>query len=114
MSKQYMGRRFPEGDAVVEVHENGIAKDLPLRFDICNHSPTGFNWGYAGSGPAQLALAILADFKGKVPTAKLYQEFKNRFIVGIKEDRWEITERMIAQFILEQDPNGDLGAFLSE
>lgn len=23
-----------------------------------NHSPDGFNWGYGGSGPAQLALAI--------------------------------------------------------
>lgn len=26
---------------------------------IINHSPDGFNWGYGGSGPAQLALAIL-------------------------------------------------------
>jgi len=25
---------------------------------IVNHSPDGFNWGYAGSGPAQLALAV--------------------------------------------------------
>jgi len=26
---------------------------------LWNHSPDGFNWGYAGSGPAQLALAVL-------------------------------------------------------
>lgn len=26
---------------------------------IYNHSPDGFNWGYLGSGPAQLSLAIL-------------------------------------------------------
>jgi hypothetical protein len=26
---------------------------------VWNHSPDGFNWGYGGSGPAQLALAIL-------------------------------------------------------
>ena len=25
---------------------------------IVNHSPDGFNWGYNGSGPAQLALAV--------------------------------------------------------
>lgn len=23
-----------------------------------NHSPDGFNWGYGGSGPSQLALAV--------------------------------------------------------
>lgn len=26
---------------------------------VWNHSPDGFNWGYGGSGPAQLALALL-------------------------------------------------------
>lgn len=26
---------------------------------LFNHSPDGFNWGYGGSGPAQLALALL-------------------------------------------------------
>src|SRR5204863_5783137 len=26
---------------------------------VINHSPDGFAWGYGGSGPAQLALAIL-------------------------------------------------------
>lgn len=38
----------------------GVALDA--RLDLVNHSPTGFAWGYGGSGPAQLALAILADY----------------------------------------------------
>jgi hypothetical protein len=29
---------------------------------IRNHSPNGFNWGYAGSGPSQLAIAIMLHF----------------------------------------------------
>ena len=29
--------------------------------ELWNHSPDGFNWGYGGSGPAQLALALLLD-----------------------------------------------------
>ena len=29
------------------------------------HSPSGFEWGYLGSGPAQLALAILCDYLGE-------------------------------------------------
>ena len=40
-------------------------RPLPLCLEIANHSPTGFSWGYGGSGPAQLALAILVHEYGK-------------------------------------------------
>lgn len=54
---------------------------LPLRLDLANHSPTGFSWGYAGSGPAQLALALLVDFtEDERLSLKIYQEFKDRCI----------------------------------
>jgi len=42
---------------------------------IC-HSPDGFNWGYGGSGPAQLALAILLKFVSTWDATRLYQQFK--------------------------------------
>ena len=45
-----------------------------------NHSPDGFNWGYGGSGPAQLALAIMLKLTGK---ADGYQDFKFKIIAGI-------------------------------
>ena len=32
---------------------------LALGLEVRNHSPKGFQWGYGGSGPAQLALAKL-------------------------------------------------------
>jgi len=38
-----------------------------------NHSPDGFSWGYGGSGPAQLALAVMLEIKGE---AFGYQDFK--------------------------------------
>jgi Family of unknown function (DUF6166) len=50
----------------------------PLRSQrVWNHSPDGFNWGYGGSGPAQLALAILlaAGIKKRRAVA-LHQRFK--------------------------------------
>lgn len=57
---------------------------------ICNHSPDGFSWGYAGSGPAQLALAIMLyyfaqtggrDGKDGITLAlELYQDFKRDII----------------------------------
>ena len=47
--------------------------------------------GYGGSGPAQLALAILLDFTGDPSVAqKHYQDFKFHFVAGWA-DRWEIT-----------------------
>ena len=40
----------------VLVHEPGRdPRPLDPRLDLRRHSPDGFEWGYAGSGPAQLA-----------------------------------------------------------
>ena len=51
---------------------------------VRNHSPTGFSWGYAGSGPAQLALAILLEFTDSDQTALgLYQHFKFDVIASL-------------------------------
>ena len=54
-----------------------------------NHSPDGFNWGYEGSGPAQLALAIMLKLTGK---ADGYQDFKRRVIATLPTElEFEIT-----------------------
>jgi hypothetical protein len=47
-----------------------------------NHSPDGYNWGYGGSGPAQLALAVMLELTGK---SEGYQDFKFRFIAGLPQ-----------------------------
>ncbi len=49
-----------------------------------NHSPDGFNWGYGGSGPAQLALAIVLKLTGK---ADGYQDFKWKYIAPLPNGR---------------------------
>jgi hypothetical protein len=51
-------------------------RPLSLRLDLWNHSPTGFEFGYGGSGPAQLALAILADCCGDEAALVYHQAFK--------------------------------------
>jgi hypothetical protein len=43
---------------------------------VRNHSPDGFSWGYGGSGPAQLALAILLKYVPAEYAEELYQSFK--------------------------------------
>jgi hypothetical protein len=93
--KTYEGRR--QGHAVI-VTVNG--HPLNPRLDLYNHSPTGFEWGYCGSGPAQLALAILADHLSDDREAlNLYQRFKWTVIVGLPRRRWILTNLIIDQIL---------------
>jgi len=89
---------------------------LNSRTDIVNHSPTGVCWGYYGSGPAQLALAILVDYLtegDQRPYARseyndpiieralsLYQDFKVSVIGCLSMDSgWELTDRDVENAI---------------
>ena len=91
--KSYHGWRDDDGNAQVIILHNGV-KALPMRLDLDNHSPTGFEWGYGGSGPAQLALALLADALEDDQLAQiLHQRFKWRYIAVIPQDStgWHMT-----------------------
>jgi hypothetical protein len=57
----YRGRRTPRGAIVEAQTPAGTWHRLDPRLDLRNHSLTGFEWGYGGSGPAQLALALAAS-----------------------------------------------------
>ena len=48
-----------DGDGRLHVMVDGRALAVGRSLAVWNHSPDGFECGYAGSGPAQLALAIL-------------------------------------------------------
>jgi hypothetical protein len=66
-----------------EVYLDGEYLDPAPSQKVRNHSPDGFNWGYGGSGPAQLALAIMLKLTGK-PNG--YQNFKFRIIAGLPQN----------------------------
>lgn len=73
--------------------ESGKTRLLRPRLDIRNHSPAGFEWGYEGSGPAQLALALVADIYGKqAAQPSIYQRVKRVLIAHLPRDGWELTE----------------------
>lgn len=93
--KMYEGWRV--GQAVLVTVD---AQPLNLRLDLCNHSPSGFEWGYGGSGPAQLALAILADhFEDDDKARDLHQEFKSRVIANLPRTAWSLTSEEIERAI---------------
>lgn len=72
---------------------------LPPRHDLKNHSPDGFVWGYNGSEPAQLALALLAFEMGDQFALDHYQDFKATFVARWPQDgEWRITSDHIEGF----------------
>lgn len=72
---------------VYRIADSGDSMPLNPRFDLRNHSPTGFHWGYAGSGPAQLALALLADYlRDDEAALARYQDFKSQVIAALPQN----------------------------
>lgn len=99
--KSYRGVRKDAGTVVTVTKENVTSK-LDPRFDLRNHSPTGFEWGYGGSGPAQLSLAMLADCLGDDRMAQeFYQDFKFKVIGRFKGDEWTLTAKEIESVMAE-------------
>jgi hypothetical protein len=84
--KTYVGGRSLAG---AEVTVDG--RQLDPRFDLKRLSPTGFEWTYEGNGPAQLALALLADHLGDDERAlQLFRPFM-RVVVAELDNSWELT-----------------------
>jgi len=65
---------------------------LDSRTDLRNHSPCGPNWGYGGSGPAQLALALAADALADDEQAlAIYQRLKRRLVTNLPQRGFVLT-----------------------
>ena len=93
--KRYEGTR---SGTAADVTVDG--QPLNPRLDLWNHSPSGFEWGYPGSGPAQLALALLADCLGDDQEAvELHQDFKSAVVAGLSKVGWTLTEQEIRDTI---------------
>ncbi|MGA2543603.1 MAG: DUF6166 domain-containing protein [Verrucomicrobiota bacterium] len=91
--KRYEGKR--NGSAADVIFDG---QPLNPRLDLWTHSPTGFEWGYPGSGPAQLALALLADCLGGDQQAmQWHQDFKSAVIAGLPYAGWRMTEQEIRE-----------------
>ena len=118
VTKRYKIERRSSGrvTAVVKFYGKDYQgfENLNPRLDLWNHSPDGFEFGYSGSGPAQLALALLADALGDDRFAvALHQDFKFRVVANWKRSKGyhEITAETIRAICAEMceppdDPPG--------
>ncbi len=77
-----------------EVFLDGEYLDPIKSQKVFNHSPDGFNWGYSGSGPSQLALAVVLELTGK---SDGYQDFKWKHIATLPQTDFEIEFSFIKE-----------------
>ena len=84
--KTYEGARSLEG-AIVTVD----GQRLPPRHDLKALSKAGFEWTYEGAGPAQLALALLADHLGDDRAALREYERFMREVIAFLDNAWRLT-----------------------
>lgn len=114
MSWTYKTKQNESGIGGIEcqiVLEDGSVETLS---NLGYHSPDGFQIGYGGSGPADLAYSILMDFmlrskkveKKSIPgkTEFLHQHFKRSFVAVAKE-QLQIDSDFISEWLKEQDKN---------
>jgi hypothetical protein len=108
----YRGSRDACG-AIVVIESGGSVSSLPPCNQIYNHSPDGFEWGYAGSGPAQLALALcMHALEGDQARAtRVYQRFKEQHIATLdQEDQWAMSQEQVLGWVrqIEQMAEGGI------
>jgi hypothetical protein len=104
-SVEYVGFSVDGRAVVLNLSERGrLTPERSLA--LVNHSPSGFEWGYGGSGPAQLALALLLDYTGDEAFAlDHYQAFKTEVVSQLdcagSDERWRLTGREIDAVLRE-------------
>ena len=105
--KTYRGKRLScQADPCsAQVVEEGPVKIVRPLLHQVHHSPSGFEWGYGGSGPADLARSILADLLGRIPDPAIYQAFKWDHVASWS-DEWSITEDEIFAWLAAQTKGG--------
>jgi hypothetical protein len=101
----FQGRRFPDGrtEVLVQTHdkETSAVSKAPLPH-LVYHSPDGFEWGYAGSGPSDLARSIVGYLLGEdEPSARVYQHVKAKLIAPIRNDSWLLDEWRVVKAMAE-------------
>lgn len=118
----YYGWRDAGGTAHVHVTEGSEHLPMDPCLDVWAHSPAGLDWGHSGSGPAQLALAMLVDATGDASLAvELHQRWKRQYVARLPRDdgwaisreavlRWctEVLAEMLAQTLAEMSDRGEV------
>ncbi|WP_207891183.1 DUF6166 domain-containing protein [Natrarchaeobius oligotrophus] len=86
----YHGYRDPTAPVGKECTVTVDGEPLDFRYDLLSVSRSGYEWGYGGSGPAQLAIALLAHAFDDETACDHYQRFKRDVVANLRERRWTL------------------------
>lgn len=97
---------------------DGAPLGLPdLRRDEARHSPDGFQWSYGGSGPAELARALLmAICRDDLELARhpgCYQRFKFDVIAALPKAEFKMPSTLVEEWMANFKA-GELGRSIIE
>lgn len=95
----YQGQRHARGTSVWVRISPSKSERLDAALHLRAHSPTGFEWGFGGSGPAQLAFAILYDCTEAEFALANYQAFKEQHVARIQTPSWAIEAGEVRRMI---------------
>ncbi len=93
----YRGYVDDQLECQVEVREDGELIGPLTHHQL--HSPTGFAWGYGGSGPSELARCLLLDALGH---DEEYHTFKWVYVANWIGE-WSITDDEIEDWYASRD-----------
>ena len=80
--------------------ESGRALVHGVAHEFRRHSPDGFEWGYGGSGPADLALNILHSATLDLDFAnRHYQDYKRDVIERLPLEGGTITLQSVREWV---------------
>jgi len=95
----YRGERLVATNGVsvtVNAHGKWVSLTLPALF---RSQSTGFEWGYSGWGPMQLAIALVFDATGDRDLTSLCYEWFMKSVVANFPEEWQITAADVLAWI---------------
>lgn len=87
-----------DGDVMLMRGADG-APMTNIPHKVLMHSPTGYEWGFNGKGPADLALNILLQFTRADIAIIWHQQFKKDFLEKAPKEGMKIEGKRIKQWI---------------
>ncbi len=87
-----------DGDVVLMRGTDGAPmSNIPHK--VLMHSPTGYEWGFNGKGPADLALNILLQFARADVAIRWHQQFKHDFLVKLPKEGGKLSGKLVRKWL---------------
>lgn len=97
--RAFLANAPTEGEVVLERTAGGATRIQGVDHRLVHHSPTGLEWGYGGSGPADLALNVLGLFLAPPEAFRLHQAFKWDHVATLPREGGRISYQVVREWI---------------